>query len=173
MTFVTARGLRARRPGVCQALRCFRCRPCFRHIHRKRHSAPSLLKQDPRYFYKGTGRRPSRIRYALATAVICKGDNGHWQANYSNILGSLAAGGISNLYYRAENRHGAGLTFENGLIGMAQPQLPISCRNSSSGNSHPAFPGKVPLNPRWAATSKTQPHLPNLAISFGKQPPAK
>jgi Carboxypeptidase regulatory-like domain len=79
---------------------------------------PSLLKQDPRYFYKGTGSRPSRIRYALANAVICKGDNGHWQANYSNILGSLAAGGISNLYYPAENRHGAGLTFENGLIGI-------------------------------------------------------
>ena len=79
---------------------------------------PSILKQDPRYFYKGTGSRPSRIRYALANAVICKGDNGHWQANYSNILGSLAAGGISNLYYPAENRHGAGLTFENGLIGI-------------------------------------------------------
>jgi carboxypeptidase family protein len=79
---------------------------------------PSLLKQDPRYFYKGTGSGPARIRYALASAVICKGDNGHWQANYSNILGSLAAGGISNLYYPAENRHGAGLTFENGLIGI-------------------------------------------------------
>jgi hypothetical protein len=49
--------------------------------------------------------------------VICKGDNGHWQANYSGILGSLAAGGISNLYYPAHDR-GAGLTFENTLIGI-------------------------------------------------------
>ncbi|MBZ5680069.1 MAG: carboxypeptidase-like regulatory domain-containing protein [Acidobacteriia bacterium] len=79
---------------------------------------PSLLKQDPRYFYKGTGTRRSRILYALANAVICKGDNGHWQANYSNILGNFAAGGISNLYYPAEDRNGAGLTFENGLIGI-------------------------------------------------------
>jgi Carboxypeptidase regulatory-like domain len=79
---------------------------------------PSLLKQDPRYFYKGTGSKRSRIFYALANSVICKGDNGHWQANYSSILGSLAAGGISNLYYPAKNRDGAELTFENALIGI-------------------------------------------------------
>jgi hypothetical protein len=52
--------------------------------------------------------------------VICKGDNGHWQANYSGILGSLAAGGISNLYYPAKNRDGAELTFENTLIGIGE-----------------------------------------------------
>ncbi len=74
---------------------------------------PSLLKQDPRYFYKGTGSGRSRFFYAVANAVICKGDNGRWQANYSNIIGSLAAGGISNLYYPAQDRHGVELTFEN------------------------------------------------------------
>jgi hypothetical protein len=79
---------------------------------------PSLLKQDPRYFYKGTGSTRARILYALANAVICKGDNGRWEANYSSILGSLASGGISNLYYPAKNRNGASLTFENALIGI-------------------------------------------------------
>lgn len=79
---------------------------------------PSLLKQDPRYFYKGTGTRSSRAFYAIAFSVACKGDNGHWQPNYSNVLGSLAAGGISNLYYPAQNRNGAGLTFENAAIGI-------------------------------------------------------
>jgi len=78
---------------------------------------PSLMKQDPRYFYKGTGSKPSRILYAMANAVICKGDNGHWQANYSNIAGSLASGGISNLYYPSTDR-GAELTFENAGIGI-------------------------------------------------------
>jgi hypothetical protein len=78
---------------------------------------PSLLKQDPRYFYKGSGSKRSRVLYALANSVICKGDNGHWQANYSGIFGSLAAGGISNLYYPANDR-GAGLTFENTLIAI-------------------------------------------------------
>jgi hypothetical protein len=79
---------------------------------------PSLLKQDPRYFYKGTGSKASRFLYAVANAVICKGDNGHWQANYSGILGSLAAGGISNLYYPSRDREGAELTFENAGIGI-------------------------------------------------------
>jgi hypothetical protein len=79
---------------------------------------PSLLKQDPRYFYKGTGNIPSRFFYAIANAVICKGDNRHWQVNYSNILGSLAAGGISNIYYPAQDRNGVGLTLENGAIGI-------------------------------------------------------
>jgi hypothetical protein len=79
---------------------------------------PVVLKQDPRYFYKGTGSRKSRTLYALASAFVCKGDNGRWQPNYSNMLGSLAAGGISNLYYPASNRNGVGLTFENGLIGI-------------------------------------------------------
>jgi hypothetical protein len=74
---------------------------------------PSVLKQDPRYFYKGAGSKRSRILYAIANAVICKGDNGRWQTNYSSILGSLASGGISNAYYPAKNRRGAALTFEN------------------------------------------------------------
>ncbi len=81
---------------------------------------PSLLKQDPRYFYKGSGSKRSRFFYAVANAVICKGDDGHWQANYSGILGSIAAGGISNLYYPAQDRNGAALTFENALIGIGE-----------------------------------------------------
>lgn len=83
---------------------------------------PALLKQDPRYFYKGTGSKRSRILYAMANAVICKGDNGHWQANYSAILGGLASGGISNLYYPAQDR-GATLVFENTLIGTGETAI--------------------------------------------------
>jgi hypothetical protein len=79
---------------------------------------PSLLKQDPRYFYKGTGAKKSRLLYAMAHGVICKGDNGRWQPNYSSVLGSLAAGGLSNLYYPAANRNGIGLTFQNTAIGL-------------------------------------------------------
>ncbi|HLZ13047.1 MAG TPA: carboxypeptidase-like regulatory domain-containing protein [Candidatus Acidoferrum sp.] len=79
---------------------------------------PSLFKQDPRYFYKGTGSKKSRVLYALANSVITKGDNGKWQPNYSGLMGSMAAGGISNLYYPASDR-GAGLTFENVAITIA------------------------------------------------------
>jgi hypothetical protein len=79
---------------------------------------PSLFKQDPRYFYKGTGSRTSRAAYAISRTVIKKGDNGRWQPNYSGILGSLASGAISNLYYPAEDRKGARLMLENTAIGL-------------------------------------------------------
>jgi Carboxypeptidase regulatory-like domain len=80
---------------------------------------PSIFHQDPRYFYKGTGTITSRALYAISTVVICKGDNGKWQPNYSNVLGNLAAAGISNIYYPASDRNGAGLTIGNALIGTA------------------------------------------------------
>jgi hypothetical protein len=80
---------------------------------------PSLLRQDPRYFYKGTGTTRSRVLYAIAMSVVCKGDNGHWQPNYSGIIGGLAAAGISNLYYPASDRNGVALTFANALVGTA------------------------------------------------------
>jgi len=80
---------------------------------------PSLLKQDPRYYYKGVGTVRSRTLYAIAMSVICKSDKGNWQPNYSSILGSLAAGGISNLYYPDEDRNDATLTFQNLAIGTA------------------------------------------------------
>jgi hypothetical protein len=79
---------------------------------------PSLLHQDPRYFYKGTGSIPRRALYAISTVVICKGDNGHWQPNFSNVLGNLAAGGISSLYYPNSDKHDAQVTVDNILIGV-------------------------------------------------------
>ena len=84
---------------------------------------PSILKQDPRYFYKGTGTKRSRLLYAMASSVICKGDNKRWQPNYSFMLGSVAVGGISNLYVPASDRNSAGLVFENALIRIGQGSL--------------------------------------------------
>jgi hypothetical protein len=75
---------------------------------------PILLKQDPRYFRRGQGSFRSRLLYSLSTTVWCKNDNGRRGPNYSNILGNLAAGGISNLYYPSTDR-GAALTFERGF----------------------------------------------------------
>ena len=79
---------------------------------------PALLHQDPRYFYKGTGSKRSRALYAISAVVICRGDNGRSQPNYSFVLGNLAAAGISNAYYPPADR-GAVLTIENTLIGFA------------------------------------------------------
>jgi hypothetical protein len=79
---------------------------------------PSIFKQDPRFFFKETGTKKQRVLYAVAAAVMCKGDNGHWQPNYSGILGSLAAGGISNLYYPPQNRDDLAVTLEGTAIGI-------------------------------------------------------
>ena len=80
---------------------------------------PVLLKQDPRYYRLGTGSFKARFFYSVATAVRCRGDNGKWQPNYSNLLGNIAAGGISNLYYPASDR-GVGLSFERGFVVTAE-----------------------------------------------------
>jgi hypothetical protein len=83
---------------------------------------PSLLHQDPRYFYRGSGSKKSRAFYAISSAVICRGDNGRLQPNYSYVLGSFAAGGISNLYHPASDR-GVGLTIGNGFLNVAAHAL--------------------------------------------------
>lgn len=71
---------------------------------------PSILHQDPRYFYQGTGTTKSRVRHALLNPFICRGDNGRRQFNYSSLGGYLASGAIANAYYPESNR-GVGLVF--------------------------------------------------------------
>lgn len=80
---------------------------------------PSILHQDPRYIYQGEGSIASRTGHALISPFSCRGDNGKTQVNYSNILGTFAASGISNLYYPASDRHGYQLTVENAGISFA------------------------------------------------------
>ncbi len=76
---------------------------------------PAILHQDPRYFRLGHGSAMRRILYSAATTFICKGDNGRWQPNYSNVAGNIIAGAISNLYYPPQNA-GWGETITNGFI---------------------------------------------------------
>jgi Carboxypeptidase regulatory-like domain len=107
---------------------------------------PSVLKQDPRYFYKGTGTIRSRALYAIANAVICKGDNGRWQANYSGIMGSIASGGISNLYYPPGDR-GAALIFENTLIGIGTTAAANLLQEFVIRKLTPNLPSHAPASP--------------------------
>jgi hypothetical protein len=79
---------------------------------------PSLLHQDPRYFYQGTGTKKSRFLHAISYPYICKGDNGKTQPNYSSLGGDLISGAISNIYYPETNR-GAGLVFEGFFVTTA------------------------------------------------------
>ncbi len=77
---------------------------------------PSILHQDPRYFRLGHGSVQRRLLYAAATTFICKHDNTRkWEPNYSNVLGNMIAGEISNLYYPEQGKNDAVEAVENGL----------------------------------------------------------
>jgi Carboxypeptidase regulatory-like domain len=80
---------------------------------------PSLLHQDPRYFYQGTGTTGSRIRHAMLSPFVAKYDNGTWGPNYSSVGGDLASSALANLYFPRANR-GVGLLFGNFAIGTAE-----------------------------------------------------
>jgi len=91
---------------------------------------PSLLHQDPRYFYRGSGTKGSRAWHAVLAPFVCQGDNGKSQPNYSQWGGSLISAALTNTYFPSSNR-GAGLVFRNfgtsmGLhvvLGLAQEFL--------------------------------------------------
>jgi hypothetical protein len=80
---------------------------------------PSLLHQDPRYFYQGSGPASSRFRHAVFSTFISRTDTGESQPNYSSLGGVLASSSLANLYYPRSNR-GAGLVFGNFAIGIAE-----------------------------------------------------
>lgn len=80
---------------------------------------PSLLHQDPRYFYQGTGTTSSRVRHAMFSPFVARSDSGKWMPNYSSLGGDLASAALANLYYPRANR-GAGLVFGNFAIGTAE-----------------------------------------------------
>lgn len=77
---------------------------------------PSVLHQDPRYFFQGTGTKKSRLMHALSSPFVARSDDGHNQFNYSNIGGNIASGAISNAYYPAQDR-GVHLVVKGALIG--------------------------------------------------------
>jgi hypothetical protein len=80
---------------------------------------PSILHQDPRYFYQGTGTTASRIRHAVFSPFVARFDDGHWGPNYSSLGGDLASAALSNLYFPGSNR-GARLVFSQFAIGTAE-----------------------------------------------------
>ena len=65
---------------------------------------PSLLHQDPRYFYSGEGTTRQRVTHALRAVFLTHGDNGKIQFNYSGIGGDMASAALANTYYPSANR---------------------------------------------------------------------
>jgi hypothetical protein len=84
---------------------------------------PSILKQDPRYFRRGTGSTWSRLRYAMGQIFITHGDNRRTQFNFSEILGNSTAVAISTAYVP-----------DNRTAGDAAGQLGIQLGIDMAGN---------------------------------------
>jgi hypothetical protein len=77
----------------------------------------SLLHQDPRYFYQGTGTTKSRLLHALSTPIFTRGDDGRREINWSDLGGDVASGALANAYYPSQDRGGS-LVVRGALIGM-------------------------------------------------------
>lgn len=108
---------------------------------------PSVLKQDPRYFYKGTGSKPSRLLHALAGAVICRGDNGRSEPNYSNIGGAFATGALANVYYPASQRSGAKVVLSTALIRIGETAVANVFQEFVVRKVTPDLPDRAPAQP--------------------------
>lgn len=79
---------------------------------------PSLLKEDPRYYRLGKGAVPKRVFYAMAQEFVTHRDSGGRRFNFSNPLGAVTAGAISNAYYPPADR-GFELTMQRAGISLA------------------------------------------------------
>jgi hypothetical protein len=105
---------------------------------------PSLLKQDPRYFRKGSGSTGSRLAYAVGQIFITHGDNRKTQVNFSEICGNATAVAISNAY-NPDNRTAADAAGKLGIqlgIDMAGNIL-----KEFAPDLHRKFRGKKHANP--------------------------
>lgn len=67
---------------------------------------PALLRQDPRYFRRGTGNAWSRLGYSVGQIFWTHKDSGGTTFNYSEIVGNSAAIAISTSYYDSSRSAG-------------------------------------------------------------------
>lgn len=115
---------------------------------------PVLFKQDPRYFRLGEGTKKARFWWAVNREFVARKDSGGWTFHWSNVLGGLTAGGISNAYYPAEDR-GFGLTMSRTAVSFGYgaagnlmlefwPDISHKLFHKSNSQSHPDEPPGAP-----------------------------
>jgi len=78
---------------------------------------PSLFHEDPRYFREGSGTFKARLGHALIRPVVTRKDSGGNEFNWSGILATFVASGISNAYYPGSDR-GAGHVFTRAAVAI-------------------------------------------------------
>jgi carboxypeptidase family protein len=78
----------------------------------------AVFKQDPRYFYKGTGSNGSRFAYAVSRSLICQGDNKKAQFCYSSFISRFGTGFLTNYYYPRADRNTNAQILQGGAISL-------------------------------------------------------
>lgn len=85
---------------------------------------PSILHQDPRYFYLGPDySAKKRLAHALENAVVARNDRTKkYEPNYSGIIGSFASGAVSYTYIPASDRS-TGMFLQESLVRVAESSV--------------------------------------------------
>ena len=65
---------------------------------------PVILREDPRYFQKGSGSHIGRVLWAASSTFWCRRDNGKWGPNYANVGGNMIGSAIARAYYPESER---------------------------------------------------------------------
>jgi len=91
---------------------------------------PSLLHQDPRYFYQGSGSVKSRLLHAVGSAFFTRSDSGRTVPNYSYLLGHECRSTVQSVLSRGESGSAPGL---------------YQCRRRSRRTSGWEFTPRIPL----------------------------
>jgi hypothetical protein len=88
---------------------------------------PTLLKQDPRYYQLGHGGFWKRAAYAASRVLVTRSDAGGGQFNWSEVLGSAGAAGISTFTYhpKGDRNLGNAMTVWGSQVGVDALTLAI------------------------------------------------
>jgi hypothetical protein len=78
---------------------------------------PSLLRQDPRFYQAGEGSFAHRFGYAASRIFVTRGDSGHRQFNFSEVIGSATSASISTFTYHPKSTYQSTPTNPHMFIG--------------------------------------------------------
>jgi hypothetical protein len=66
---------------------------------------PTITREDPRYFRKGSGSGSSRFWYAVSRVAVTRTDHGHNTLNISEFAGTMASAEFAQLYLPKGDRN--------------------------------------------------------------------
>jgi hypothetical protein len=104
---------------------------------------PATTHEDSRYYTLGHGGFFKRTGYALSRAVITRSDSGNAVFNISEVVGSGAAAGLSNLYYPTAQRS-VGNTGSEWGINVGIDALSFEVKEFWPDINHYLFHGQPP-----------------------------